>query len=87
MRPVRLSGADFFEPGGIDHGEIEIAEPALAFAPVTRDAWAVVDQRDAPADQPVEQRRLADIGAADDGDGEAHGQRSGPRPAGEALLA
>ena len=66
-------GRGLLEPGGIDHGEIEVAEPALAFAAVARHARPVVDQRHAPADQPVEQGRLADIGAADDGDGEAHG--------------
>ncbi len=79
-------GRRFLKSRGIDHGEIKIAEPGLAFAAVARHARAVVDQRHAPADQPVEQSRLADIGAADDGDGEAHGQRSGPRMAGDALL-
>ena len=52
--------------------EVEIAEPRLALAAVARDARPIVDQRQPPADQPVEQRRLADIRPADDGDGEAH---------------
>ena len=79
-------GRGLLKSRGIDHGEIEIAEPALAFAAVARHARPVVDQSGTPADQPVEQCRLADIGAADDGNGEAHGQRSGPRKAGDALL-
>jgi len=65
-------GCRLFQAGGIDRGEIEIAEPSLALAAVAGDARAVVDQRDAPADQPVEQSRLADIGPADNGNGEAH---------------
>ena len=48
----------------------------LALAAVAGDARRVVDQRQPPADQPVEQRRLADIRPADDGDGEAHEPRS-----------
>ena len=72
-------GRGFLEARGIDHSEIEIAEPAFALAAVARHARPVVDQRDAPADQPVEQRRFADIGAADNGDGEAHGQSFRPR--------
>ena len=79
-------GRRLLKSRGIDHGEIKIAEPALAFAAVARHTRPVVDQRDAPANQPVEQSRLADIGAADDGDGEVHGQRSGPHMAGDALL-
>ena len=65
-------GRRLFEPGGIDDGEVEIAQPALACAPVARDARLVVDQRQAPADQPVEECRFADIGPADNGDGETH---------------
>ena len=48
----------------------EVAEPRLALAPVAGDARQVVDQRQPPADQPVEQRRLADVRPADDGDAE-----------------
>ena len=62
----------FFEPGGVDDGEGEIAEPRLALAPVARHAGLIVDQRQLLADQPVEQRRLADVGPADDRD-LAHG--------------
>ena len=56
------------EAGGIDHGEVEVAEPACAFAAVARHAGRIVDQRELLADQPVEQRRFADIGPADNGD-------------------
>ena len=60
------------EPCGIDDGEFEIAEPGRALAAVAGDAGLVVDQRKLLPDQPVEQRRLADIRPADDGDGERH---------------
>ena len=70
IRPARLSGRGVVEAGGVDGGELEVAEPRLALAPVAGDARAVVDQRQPPADQPVEQRRLADIRPADDGDAE-----------------
>ena len=73
IRPDRVSGRGFLEAGGVDDGEDEIAETRLAFAPVARHARAVIDQREPPADQAVEQGRLADIRPADDGDGEAHG--------------
>ena len=65
-------GRRLLEAGGVDHREGEIAEPRLALAAVAGDARPVVDQREPLADQPVEQRRLADIRPADDGDGEAH---------------
>ena len=48
---------------------------AWPFAAVARHARPVVDQREPLADQPVEQRRFADVRPADDGDGEAHGPR------------
>ncbi len=59
-----------FEAGGIDRLEAQIAEPGLAFAPIARHAGLVGDQSQTPADQPVEQGRFADIGPADNGDGE-----------------
>ena len=53
-------------------GEFEIAEPRLALAAVARHAGLVIDQRELLPDQPVEQRRFADIGPADDGNREGH---------------
>ena len=35
---------------------------------------SIIDQRQAAPDEPVEQRRFADIRAADDGDGKRHGE-------------
>ena len=52
------------QAGGVDDGEDEIAEPRFAFAAVAGDAGLVVDQRQLAADQPIEQRRLADVRAA-----------------------
>ena len=61
-----------FQPGGVDHGEIEIAQMRRAEPPVAGHPGLIVDQRKLLADQPVEQGRFADIGPADDGDGQAH---------------
>ena len=66
-------GIALFEPGGVDDGEGEIDEPRLALAAVARHARLIVDERELPADQPVEQRRLADVRPADDRD-LAHGR-------------
>ena len=60
------------EPRGVDHGEAQRPEPPRPLAQVAGDARLVVDQRQPPADQAVEQRRLADVRAADDGEGEGH---------------
>ena len=61
------------QPRGVHHGKAQIAQPRLALAQVAGDTRLVIDQRQALADQPVEQGRFADIGPADDGEGESHG--------------
>ena len=55
-----------FPPGGIDDLEFEPRNDGIAEAPVARDAGLVIDQREALADQTIEQRRLADVRPADD---------------------
>ncbi len=72
--PDQACGGGLLESGRIDDGKIKIAEPARAFPPVAGDARAIVDQGDAPADQAVEQGRLADIRPADNGEREGHEQ-------------
>ena len=73
-----------FPAGGVDDLELQPRDFRIAEAAVARDAGLVVDQRQPLADEPVEQRRLADIRAADDdhrglGWGYAHdGAASGP---------
>ena len=62
----------FVETGGVDHREVEIAEAGVALATVAGDARRVVHQRQLLADEAVEQSRLADVGAADDGDAQGH---------------
>jgi hypothetical protein len=47
-------GRGGLQAGGINHREVEIAEPRRAFAAVAGDAGQVIDQRQALADQPVE---------------------------------
>jgi len=41
---------------GIDELEGKIAEPALPFAPIAGDARSVVNEREAPPDETIEQR-------------------------------
>ncbi len=65
-------GRGFVETGGVDHREVEIADMGAARAAVAGDAGLVVDQRETLANEAVEQCRFADIGPADDRDGEAH---------------
>ena len=62
------------ETGGVDHAEVEAEQLRFALAAVAGDAGPVVDQRQALADEPVEQRRFPDVGPADDRDsGQGHG--------------
>jgi hypothetical protein len=69
---ARLEAAAFriLEARGVEDPEAQRAELSPPLPPVARQARRVVDERKAPAGEPVEQRRLADIGPADDGDGE-----------------
>jgi hypothetical protein len=66
--PGKRCGVALFETCRVDDGEGEIGKPRLALAAVAGDAGLVVDQRELPPDQPVEQRRLADVRPADDRD-------------------
>ena len=62
------------QAAGVDHGEGAAVPFADAVDAVAGRAGKVLDDRDALADQPVEEGGLADIGAANDGDdGEGHG--------------
>ena len=55
------------EAGGVDDGEVEITKARGPLAAVAGDAGRVIDKRQFLPDQSVEQRGLADIGAADNG--------------------
>ena len=79
MRPASVSGARLLQPGGVDQRESRDRRCGLALAAVAGDARPVVDQREAPADQPVEQRRLADIGPPDDRNREGHAADKCPK--------
>ena len=59
--------AGILEAGRIDHPEGKVTEPGEAFPAVARHARGIVDDRSPAPHQPVEQRRFADVGAADDG--------------------
>ena len=75
----KRGGVALLQPRRVDDGEGEVAERRLALAPVAGHAGLVVDQRELAADEPVEQRRLADVGAADDGDFGGHDLLCGRR--------
>jgi hypothetical protein len=66
-------GRRVLEAGRIDHPKRQIAEPALAFPAITRDARLIVDKRAPRPDQTIEERGFADIGPADNGEREGHG--------------
>ena len=59
------------QAAGVDHGERAAGPLRGAVHAVAGGARDVGDDRDALADEPVEERALADVGAADDGD---HGE-------------
>src|SRR6202008_547217 len=65
-------GRRLLEPGRIDQAKFEIGDAAFALAAVAGDAGRVVDQRQWPSGEPVEQRRFADIRPPDDRDRETH---------------
>src|SRR3546814_13991441 len=63
---------------GIDDAEIEPDQMRVPLAPIVRHPRLIVDQRELLADEPVEQRRLADIGPAVDRDSGKPGQQCLP---------
>src|SRR5262249_30985887 len=57
------------EPAGVDHRRLPAPERPPAVEPVPRHPGHVAHQRLPAADQAIEERRLADVGPADDGEG------------------
>ena len=89
IRPGRLASVASSSPAVSITVKRSAPSRPGALAQVARHPGLVVDQRQPPADQPVEQRRLADVRPADDGEGEGHrprlwspGRRSLPGRAG-----
>ena len=70
------------EPGCVDQPEFKSEQGSFALTPVAGDAWPIVDQRQALADEAVEQRRFTDVRPADNRDsGQRHGEAtSGSTP-------
>ena len=66
--PRQARGVGILEACGVDDGEVEVEQLRGTLAPVARHAGRIVDQRQLAPDEAVEQRRLADIGAADEDD-------------------
>ncbi len=65
----------FDESAGVDDDELMRLAPAVAVLAIARDARNVGDERVARAGQGIEERRLADIRPADEGDDWKHGMR------------
>src|SRR5690606_22088619 len=63
---------DVFVAGCVQHAERQVGDPALRLATVTGYAGRVVDERNLAPDQSVEKGRLANIGAADNGQCNCH---------------
>ena len=61
-----------FEAGGVDDGEGEVRDPALAFATIAGDAGLSSTSGEPAPNQAIEQRRLADVRPADNRDFDAH---------------
>ena len=79
MRPCSVSGAAVSKPAVSMTSKLQIVEFCRMDAAVAGDARRVVDERQLLARQTVEQRRLADIRPADDGNLEGH-QDAPPEP-------
>ena len=75
--PGERLGIAFRQTRRVDDREREIGNPGVALAAIARDAGLIVDQRELASDEPVEQRRLADVRPADDRDLGAHGVSAG----------
>ena len=63
----RIVGVDL-EPAGVDDDEPPAVPLGVAVQPVAGRPGAVLDDRRALAEEPVEERALADVRSADDGD-------------------
>ena len=72
MRAAMRSRRRLLEPCRIDERHLVAGNLRLALAAVARQARHVGHERGALGRQPVEERRLADVGPADDGDGWGH---------------
>ncbi|MCY1523224.1 hypothetical protein D9M68_581120 [compost metagenome] len=62
------------EAAGVDHDELVLAQAAVAVVAVAREAGEVGDDGVARLGQAVEERRLADVGTADQGHDRLHGR-------------
>ena len=69
---------DRLEAAGVDDEELAVAGARAAVMAIARQAREIGDERVARLRQPVEQRRLADVGAADEGEGGQHQPATAP---------
>ena len=68
------AGRGLLEARRVDEDRRLARDRSLRLAPVAREAGHGIHEREPPAGETVEQRRLADIGPADDGEGKRHAQ-------------
>ena len=59
----------FLQPGRVDDAKIQVKQRRVGLPAVTGHPRRIIDKCDLPPNQPVEQRRLADIGTPDNGNG------------------
>ncbi len=71
LRPERPRVLAVDAPG-VDQAERDAVPLAVELLPVSRDARCLVDDGGPRLGEPVDQRRLADVREADDGDGPSH---------------
>jgi hypothetical protein len=68
-----------FQAGSVDHLEREIAELRVTFAAIPGHSRSIVDEGEPAANEPVEQRRFANVRPTNNGDGKGHGKTIGKR--------
>ena len=77
MRPASVSGAASSRPAVSISRTVRPRNLCLGILAVTRHAWGVGNQRDAPPGEAVEEGRLADIGPSGDDDDRQGGRQHG----------
>ena len=62
----------FFQAGSINDPESQIAQARITGPTVTGHTWGIIDKREALAHKAIEERRLANIRSANNGDCRSH---------------
>ena len=76
--PGKREWRSLLKSGRVDDPETEICDPPVAFAAITGYPGCIVDERQPPADQSIEERGLADIRSSENCDRKAHRGATAP---------